>query len=426
MTDPSSPGPGGAVSYPSSPPPQPAPSPQPAWPTPGAPAPSAPFGYTSPGGIPPIDQPAPAPPPARGGGRRAVLLGALAGAVVGGLVAAGVAMALDDDDAAAPLSTRPAAEIPAPAGGDMDIRAVLDAVQPSVVTIEVDGSGAGGVFGSAGSGVVLSEDGLILTNAHVIANAQSITVRFFDGTTADAELVGSFPDDDVALVQADAAGLVPATLGDSSELQVGDEVVAIGNALDLTGQPTVTRGIVSALDRQIDGGGISLDDLIQTDAAINPGNSGGPLVDNRGQVVGVNTAIIDGSQNIGFAIAIDAVEPLIDDIRAGNAEITPNTAFLGVSTAELGDVAPGVLDRFGLDADQEGAFVLDVVPGSAADEAGLQAGDLIVSIDGEAVTSSDQVRDAVRDHEPGDEIELGVERDGEEQDLTAELRGITD
>jgi putative serine protease PepD len=354
-----------------------------------------------------------------------VLLGALAGAVVGGLVAAGVAVALDDDDAS-PLSTRAATEIPAAEGEEMDIRAVLDTVQPSVVTIEVDGSGAGGVFGSAGSGIVLSEDGLILTNAHVIANAQSITVRFFDGETAEAELVGSFPDDDVALVQADASGLVPATLGQSSELQVGDEVVAIGNALDLTGQPTVTRGIVSALDREIEGGGISLDDLIQTDAAINPGNSGGPLVDSRGEVVGVNSAIIDGSQNIGFAIAIDAVEPLIDDIRAGNAEITPNTAFLGVSTADLADVAPGVLDRFGLDADQDGAFVVEVVPGSAADEAGLEAGDLIVSIDGEDVTSSSQVRDAVRDHEPGDEVSLEIERDGESQELTAELRGIAD
>jgi putative serine protease PepD len=344
---------------------------------------------------------------------------------VGGLVAAGVAVALDDDPE--PAADRQASVIPTAEGGEMDIRGVLDAVQPSVVTIEVDGANGSGVFGSAGSGVVISDDGLVLTNAHVIAGARTITVRFFDGETSEAELVGSFPGDDVALVQvADRDALVPATLGDSADLQVGDEVVAIGNALDLTGQPTVTRGIVSALDREIDGQGVSLEHLIQTDAAINPGNSGGPLVAADGTVVGINTAIIDGSQNIGFAIAIDAIEPLIDDIREGNAEITPDTAFLGVSTADLADVAPGVLDRFGLDAGDEGAFVVEVVPGSAAADAGLEAGDLIRAIDGEDVQSSAQVRDTIRGHQPGDEIALEVVRDGETEQLTAELRGITD
>jgi putative serine protease PepD len=340
-------------------------------------------------------------------------------------VATGVAIALDDDPE--PVADRPAAAIPAADGEGMDIRGVLDEVQPSVVTIEVNGTNGSGVFGSAGSGIVISDDGLVLTNAHVIADANAITVRFFDGETSDAELVGSFPDDDVALVQVeDTDGLVPATLGDSDTLQVGDEVVAIGNALDLTGQPTVTRGIVSALGREIDGQGVSLENLIQTDAAINPGNSGGPLVASDGTVVGINTAIIDGSQNIGFAIAIDAVKGLIDDIRDGNAEITPNTAFLGVSTADLADVAPGVLDRFGLDTGDDGAFVVEVVPGSAAADAGIVAGDLIRSIDGEDVQSSAQVRDTIRDHAPGDEIDLEVLRDGATEQLTAQLRGITD
>jgi putative serine protease PepD len=352
--------------------------------------------------------------------------GGIAGAVVGGLVATGVAVALDDDAPSATVN-RPASVIPAADGAEMDIRAVLDVVQPSVVTIEVGGRQGGGVFGSAGSGVIISDDGLILTNAHVIQSAGEITVRFFDGETAEATLVGSFPDDDVALVQAEGVSdLVPATLGESSELQVGDEVVAIGNALDLTGQPTVTRGIVSALGREIDGQGVTLQDLIQTDAAINPGNSGGPLVAADGTVVGINTAIIDGSQNIGFAIAIDAIEPLIDDIREGNAEITPDTPFLGVSTADISDVAAAVLERFGVDADAEGAFVVEVVPGSGAADAGLQEGDLIVAIDGESISTSAEVRDGVRGHEPGDEVELRIERDGEAQTLTAELGAITD
>ena len=398
------------VTYPDAPP---APLNPPTWPQASTPPP----------GPPPSSQPA-TPEPRRGSGRSA-LFGALAGAVVGGLVAAGVAVALDDDPE--PGADRPAAAIPAAAGDEMDIRGVLDAVQPSVVTIEVNGANGSGVFGSAGSGIVISDDGLVLTNAHVVADARAITVRFFDGETADAELVGSFPDDDVALVQVeDTDGLVPATLGDSDTLQVGDEVVAIGNALDLTGQPTVTRGIVSALGREIDGQGVSLENLIQTDAAINPGNSGGPLVAADGTVVGINTAIIDGSQNIGFAIAIDAVKGLIDDIRDGNAEITPNTAFLGVSTADLADVAPGVLDRFGLDAGDDGAFVVEVVPDSAAADAGIEAGDLIRSIDGADVQTSAEVRDTIREHAPGDEIDLEVLRDGATEQFTAQLRGITD
>jgi len=441
----------GPVHYPDSPPAPPAalaPGPS-AWPPPNAPAaspmppppvppvtgdpafgsyppplPSAPVAGPEHPGLPPV----PPPPGARRGfGARSALWGGLAGAVVGGLVAGGVVLAIDTDEPADSSSDRAASVIPAAEGGDMDIRAVLDAVQPSVVTIEVGGRTAGGVFGSAGSGVVISDDGLILTNAHVIEAAGDISVRFFDGETASATLVGSFPDDDVALVQVDdASDLVPAVLGESSDLQVGDEVVAIGNALDLTGQPTVTRGIVSALGRSIDGQGITLENLIQTDAAINPGNSGGPLVAADGTVVGINTAIIDGSQNIGFAIAIDAIEPLIDDIRDGNAEITPNTAFLGVSTADLADVDTAVLDRFGVSADDEGVFVVEVVPGSAAAAAGLQEGDVIVAIDGTDIGTSLDVRDAVRDREPGDQIELEVRRGSSTEQFTAELGSITD
>jgi S1-C subfamily serine protease len=410
------------------PPDPPSPSP---WPVgyPSAPPSSAPWAPPEPAPD-PVRAPAPTPGPRAPKGNagrprpaaRAGLAGALAGALLGGAVAFGV-VAITDDDGAAP---RASTVIPPPEGGAMDIRAVLDVVQPSVVTIEANGATGQGVFEAAGSGVVISDDGLILTNAHVIANARDLTVRFFDGSTSSAQLVGSFPADDIALVQVTDREVVAAELGDSSQLQVGDEVVAIGNALDLTGQPTVTRGIVSALDRAIEAEGVSLGNLIQTDAAINPGNSGGPLVAADGTVVGINTAIIADSQSIGFAIAIDAVKPLIEAIRAGEAEITPQTAFLGVSTAEIADVSDAVLEEFGVGTDDEGTFVLEVVPDTAAADAGLLPGDLIVAVDGEAVATPTEVRDAVRDRAPGDEITLEIQREGDLQELTVELRAITD
>jgi S1-C subfamily serine protease len=183
--------------------------------------------------------------------------------------------------------------------------------------------------------------------------------------------------------------------------------------------------MVWALDRTIDGPNGPIDDLILTDAPINPGNSGGPLVAADGTVVGMNTAIISDAQNIGFAIAIDAIEPLIADIEAGNAEVTPDTAFLGVSSADISAVDQAVLDRFGVTGDT-GAFVTDVVPGSGAADAGLEPGDVITEVDGTAVRGPDDVRQHVRDHEPGDELRLTIQRDGAEQTLTATLGAITD
>jgi S1-C subfamily serine protease len=269
--------------------------------------------------------------------------------------------------------------------------------------------------------VVISDDGLILTNAHVISGADQIEVFFFDGTTALAELVGSFPDDDIALIQTlDVTGTTPAALGSAESLRVGDEVVAIGNALNLGATPSVTRGIVSAKGRSIDAGIISLSELIQTDAAINPGNSGGPLVNAAGQVVGINTAIIDNAQNVGFAISIDVVKPLIDQLAAGQGAITPDTAFLGVTTQTLVDLSPDLLAESGVTA-TAGAYVVDVVPGASASDAGVQAGDVIVGIGGETVDASEDVGRIVRGASPGDTIEIEIERDGERQSLEATL-----
>jgi S1-C subfamily serine protease len=385
-------------------------------------------GHLTPPPIPPAPgarrQDLPSPPPARARrGGNGLVLGVVAGAIVGALVAAGVLVAFDDDPAPVHIVS-PAATIPA--GASMDVRDVLDHVQRSVVSIEVNGRDSGGLFGAAGSGVVISDDGLVLTNAHVIEDAQTITVIFTDGSKQEAEIIGSLTQDDIALVQvSETSDLAPATLGSSEAVQVGDEVLAIGNALDLGGEPSVTRGIVSAKDRSIHDAGISLENLIQTDAAINPGNSGGPLVNARGEVVGINTAIIPDAQNIGFSIAIDSIKPLIEDIKAGKGEIKTEAAFLGVSSRSVEDVLPDVLDQFGVTVN-EGAFIDEVVPGSGAEDARLQEGDVIVEIDGEAVTTSDDVRAKVRGHEPGDRIEITIERDGERQVLRATLGSTTD
>lgn len=295
----------------------------------------------------------------------------------------------------------------------LDVRGVLNRVQESVIAIETNEVQRQGFFSGAGSGVLISDDGLILTNEHVISGADTIEITFFNGTVVEADLVGSFPNEDIALIQ--ARGVVdtrPAELGSAETLLVGDEVVAIGNALGLGGQASVTLGIVSAKDRELQAGRIKFDSLIQTDAAINPGNSGGPLVNAAGQVVGINTAIIDGAQNIGFAISIDAVIPLIEQLVSGDASITPETAFFGASTKPVAQTTAEERSKF-LITDAAGAFVVDVFPESAAGRAGLQPGDVLVKVDGRDVATPEDVARAVRRNDPGDAIDLEFRRDGE-------------
>lgn len=306
---------------------------------------------------------------------------------------------------------------PAPA---LDIRRILEIAQPSVVSITT--GSADSIFGGAGSGVVISKDGLILTNAHVIESAGGkISVRFNDGVEAPATLVGASTGDDIALLQADRTGLTPAKLGSSSNLLVGDNVVAIGNALALGGDPSVTSGIVSAKDRSIDDGTIALDHLIQTDAAINPGNSGGPLVNADGEVVGINTAIIDGAQNVGFSLAIDQVEELLDELKAGGGDLKPNPAVLGVASVSVdGDLPQAVRDQFGVTA-AAGSLITAVDADSAASDAGLEEGDVIVEADGSAVAANKDVTDVIRGHAPGDRITITVERQGRRRSFDVTL-----
>jgi S1-C subfamily serine protease len=269
--------------------------------------------------------------------------------------------------------------------------------------------------------MVISADGLVVTNAHVVAGATNIEVKFFDGKVRGGVVLGSDPAADVAVVKVKDADRLPTdTLGSSGRLQVGDDVVAIGNALGLPGKPTVTEGIVSAVGREVETDSGTLEGVIQTDAAINPGNSGGPLVNSDGDVVGINTAVAQSGdpgrtfQNIGFAIAIDTVKPLIDRLKTGR--IAPQ-AFLGVQTA---DVDEEVARRFDLEAN-EGALVLAVTPGSAAENAGIRQGDVITRLGDDAVTSSDELVAAVRRHKAGDEVQVSLKRGSEDKRVAVTL-----
>jgi S1-C subfamily serine protease len=272
----------------------------------------------------------------------------------------------------------------------------------------------------------------VLTNNHVVEGATSITVTLADGRDVDADLVGSIPSNDVALVKVRSTKPLKAVqFGASGSLRVGDPVVAIGNALGLGGTPSVTTGIVSALGRDLDASnGEHLTDLIQTDAAIYQGNSGGPLVDAEGEVVGVNTAVATSqangaAENLGFALPIDQLKPLISKLKAGGGDVR-GTAFLGVRTSDLDNIQQAVRDRLGITT-KTGAFVGEIVDGSAAQQAGIQAGDVITDIDGKKVTSAADVGAIIGKLSPGDHVRITVQRDGKDKTLTATLgsRGTT-
>src|SRR5579862_7143720 len=268
-------------------------------------------------------------------------------------------------------------------------------------------------FQSAGSGVIVdAANGYIITNHHVVENASEITITLLDNRTFTAKVVGSDEGADIALLQAKQPNLVAMPLGDSSKLEVGDYVVAIGNPFGL--QHTVTAGIVSALGRT----GINPDgyeDFIQTDASINPGNSGGALVNLRGELVGINSAILSGSGGnigIGFAIPVNMAKGVMDQlIKYGQVK-------RGVLGVNIYDVTPDVAKEFGL-ADASGALVAGVAQGSAAEHAGVKTGDIIVSINGATMKSARELRNAIGMLRIGDQVEIGLLRDGKPHKVTA-------
>lgn len=313
---------------------------------------------------------------------------------------------------------------------------IAEAVSPAVVRIDVvmkvssNQSQGGSLFddffrnfgqqeyemSGSGSGFVISSDGYIVTNHHVIDEATEIKVTMLDGKVYDAELVGSYAAFDVAVLKIKAENLPYAVIGSSDDLRPGEWVVAIGNPHGF--DHTVTVGIVSALDRNlsnVDGAeDISQAELIQTDAAINSGNSGGPLIDMEGRVVGINTAIIPYAQGISFAISIDSVKDVISQLKTSGEYDRP---WLGIWYYALNQEAA---DQLGI-KENSGIYVAEVAEGGPAEKGGMKKGDVIKSFEGKTVDSKFNLSQEVRDKGIGEKVQIGVIRDGKTVNLTITL-----
>ncbi len=324
--------------------------------------------------------------------------------------------------------------------GGLTVNDIYDRAGPGVVYVQARGGGEMETpFGfpqepegvATGSGFVLDKEGFILTNAHVVAESTKVAVRFGEDETVDAEVAGTDPSTDLAVVKVDpgAVELKPLALGDSKKVRVGDPAIAIGNPFGF--DRTVTTGIVSALQRQIPApNGFSIEDVIQTDAPINPGNSGGPLLDASGRVMGVTSQIAtggsgSGSVGIGFAVPSDTVKTVVPQLKEKGRV---DRAYLGVTTRP---VTEQIAEDLNLPADK-GALVQDLVEGGPSDKAGLRAprtrtsqgvapgGDLIVKVDGREISAPEDVARAIADNKPGDEVTIEYFR-GDER-LSAQVR----
>jgi serine protease Do len=266
-----------------------------------------------------------------------------------------------------------------------------------------------------GSGVIVSPEGYILTNNHVVDGATDVKVTLSDKREFKARIVGADPKTDVAVLKIDASNLAPLTIGDSSKVEVGDVAIAVGDPFGV-GQ-TVTKGIISAKGR----GGLGIEDyedFLQTDAPINPGNSGGALVNDRGELIGINTAIIahgsGGSQGIGFAVPANLAREVMDQILKNGKVVR---AYLGILPQ---DVTPTMAKAFG-EKDAKGVVVGDVTPSSPAQENGIQRGDIILELNGKPVNDSNQLRNSISMMPPGTAVKLKTLRNGSERDVTVKL-----
>jgi putative serine protease PepD len=334
------------------------------------------------------------------------LLPLAAAAVIGGGAGAVATSALHDDSATTVRTITTTRTVSNPTSGAVESpHDVYQNAKDSVayITTQV----------GTGSGFVVSDDGYIVTNAHVVEGANGqIKAKIGDGKTLTAKLVGQDASTDLALLKVDASNLKPLALGDSSTVEVGDPAYAIGNPFGL--DRTLTTGVISALQREISSpNGFSIDDVLQTDAAINPGNSGGPLFNAQGQVIGVNSQIestsntSDGGQagnvGIGFAIPSNTVKSVVSQLRATGKV---SHAYLGVQTQ---------------DASGAGAQVAQVTAGGPAATAGLQPGDVITSIGGKSVDDSTALSSIVDAHKVGDQVQVDVTRNGSKKSITVKL-----
>ena len=380
---------------------------------------------------PPAGEPLPAPsveidptPRARRRWPKVLIVLAVA-ATLGGFAGAQIATEIDrssndETSPSMPDSMRPSSQpvLTAVPGLDVapvvDVAAVVERISPSVVTVVASSSSGVGAGRSTGTGVVITSDGEILTNSHVVEGSDDVRVLF--GDTIDpipAVVLAADPGNDLALLKIDLDGLAPAVFADPDSISIGDEVVAVGFALDLDGGPTVTRGIVSALNRTIANSDGALDGLIQTDAAISSGNSGGPLLNSRGEVIGINTAVFQSSfntaaNNVGFAISVGEALPVIETLRGLADGETRVEGYLGVGLEDRTDGG-------------RGAVITDVGPGSPASRAGIEAGDIVVDVDGTPIDGQGALIAAIRDRSPGDTVAIDVLRGGSRLTLTATL-----
>jgi serine protease Do len=318
---------------------------------------------------------------------------------------------------------------------ESDVISVVEKSSPSVVTVSATASARPSIqfnpFGGfsqgqtspqqedIGSGFIVSKDGLIVTNKHVVADT-SLTYQVItaDNKTYQVQKVSRDPNNDIAVIKIDASNLTPITIGDSSNLKAGQSVIAIGTALGQF-RHTVTTGVISGLGRGISAGDPyqgyveQLDNIIQTDAAINPGNSGGPLINSSGAVIGINVAVAQGAQNIGFAIPINVVKDALNQFdKTGGF---PGKAFLGVQYQML-SMQAALLNNV-----PQGAYVTSVVPGSSADKAGVTNDDIITQADGKKLNDSNTLANTISGKKVGDTIKLTIWRSGQTLNLTATL-----
>jgi len=287
--------------------------------------------------------------------------------------------------------------------GTTVVAKVVNMLADSVVTINSHISGSSGEGEATGTGVVLTSDGEILTNAHVVADSTSVSVRFAGETEPrTATVLASDPGNDMALLKINATNLKPATFAQPGTIRIGDQVIAIGYALALDGGPSVTSGIISALKRTIITESGALNGLIQTDAAISSGNSGGPLVNLRGEVVGINTAVArsdvnQAANNVGFSISVDEIGPVLEQLRSQASGVARQEGFLGVGLAARTDGG-------------QGAIITSVQPDSPASLAGIQQDDIVLSVDGEPIDGQAGLVAAIRDAAPGQTVEIEILR----------------
>lgn len=362
-----------------------------------------------------VNTPPQAPTSSRPRGQRVAALAlviavSMGGGIIGGLI---VGSTSDSNSGNSPLVTAP--KVDQSKVGNTSIAKAAAVISPSVVTItNTTASG-----GDTGTGIIVSSDGEIITNNHVVEGSTDLKVRLAGATDAvKAVVLSTDPGNDLALIKiVNATGLTAATFADPESLAVGDTVIAVGYALALDGGPSVTSGIISALNRTLTDSDGALDGLIQTDAAISSGNSGGPLINLDGQVVGVNTAVYNSSNNtaannVGFAIGVAEVERVVEilrgDANGSNTNQSRTQGYLGIG---LGDRTDG----------GSGAVIAEVQADSPADKAGLKVNDIVIAINGKTVTGQGSLIAAIRDAAPGDKVTITVMRDGSKKELTATL-----